>query len=77
MGKPFIGANNGGSSATFLIELARVLARTKHYLTYQVVLFDGEEAVAHWSATDGLYGSRYLQNDSSRTVLSVKLKPRL
>lgn len=56
---PFVGANDGGSSAAFLIELARELARRKQHLTYWIVFFDGEEALAHWSETDGLYGSRH------------------
>jgi glutaminyl-peptide cyclotransferase len=59
MPTPFVGANDGGSSAAFLIKLAGVLARESHRLTYWVVFFDGEEALAHWSRTDGLYGSRH------------------
>ncbi len=56
----FAGANDGGSSCAFLLELARVLARRKNNLTYWLVFFDGEEAMREWSATDGLYGSRHL-----------------
>jgi len=33
MARPFAGANDGASSAAFLIELARMLARRKHKLT--------------------------------------------
>lgn len=51
-------APKGGSSVAFLIELARELAGIKNKLTYWLVFFDGEEALAHWSVTDGLYGSR-------------------
>jgi glutaminyl-peptide cyclotransferase len=57
---PFVGANDGGSSAAFLMELARCLAHRKRMLTYWLVFFDGEEAVERWSAADGLYGSRHL-----------------
>lgn len=57
---PFVGANDGGSSAAFLIELARVLALRKNKLTYWLVFFDGEEAFVNFTATDGLYGSRHL-----------------
>ncbi len=57
---PFVGANDGGSSAAFLIELARVLAQRKNKLTYWLVFFDGEEAFVNFTATDGLYGSRHL-----------------
>lgn len=60
MNFPFVGANDGGSSAAFLLEMARVLAHRRDELTYWVVFFDGEEAVQRWSATDSLYGSRHL-----------------
>jgi glutaminyl-peptide cyclotransferase len=56
----FVGANDGGSSAAFLLELARVLARRKNAFTYWLVFFDGEEAFREFSASDGLYGSRHL-----------------
>jgi len=59
-GPNFVGANDGGSSASLLLELARVLARRKNGLTIWLVFFDGEEAVQSWSNTDGLYGSRHL-----------------
>ena len=58
-GVAFIGANDGGSSAAELLELARVLRKRTHSLTYWLVFFDGEEAIEHWSATDSLYGSRH------------------
>jgi Zn-dependent M28 family amino/carboxypeptidase len=56
----FVGANDGGSSAAFLLEMARVLAHRKNELTYWLVFFDGEEAFREFTATDGLYGSRHL-----------------
>jgi Zn-dependent M28 family amino/carboxypeptidase len=56
----FLGANDGGSSAALLLELARVLGARRHALNYWLVFFDGEEAVRDWSATDSLYGSRHL-----------------
>lgn len=56
----FVGANDGGSSAAFLMELARLLGRRKNPVTYWLVFFDGEEALQHWSDTDSLYGSRHL-----------------
>lgn len=57
---PFVGANDGGSSAAFLIEMARVLATGKNTFTYWLVFFDGEEAFQQFSETDGLFGSRHL-----------------
>ncbi len=59
-GLSFVGANDGGSSAAFLLEMARVLAHRKNRLTYWLVFFDGEEALKQWSPTDSLYGSRHL-----------------
>lgn len=56
----FVGANDGGSSTGFLLELARVLAAHPRAHTVILVWFDGEEAIEHWSRTDSLYGSRYL-----------------
>jgi Zn-dependent M28 family amino/carboxypeptidase len=56
----FVGANDGGSSAALLLELARELRGRKHALTYWLVFFDGEEAVREWSDTDSVYGSRHL-----------------
>jgi glutaminyl-peptide cyclotransferase len=62
---PFVGANDGGSSAAFLLEMARVLARRKNSLSYWLVFFDGEEALQRWSNTDGLYGSRHFAQELS------------
>lgn len=56
----FVGANDGGSSAAFLLEMARVVCRRKNVFTTWLVFFDGEEAFEDFSETDGLYGSRHL-----------------
>ena len=63
----FVGANDGGSSAGLLLELARRLAGRRHEFTYWVVFFDGEEARRDWSATDGIYGSRQLAAELRRS----------
>ena len=56
----FVGANDGGSSAAFLIELARVLKDAKRPLPIELVFFDGEEAVIDWYQNDdNTYGSRH------------------
>ena len=56
----FVGANDGGSSTGLLLELARVLGQHPNLAAKtEVVFFDGEEAYENFSATDGLYGSRY------------------
>lgn len=55
----FVGANDGGSSAAFLIELARVLKARRNQLTVELLFLDGEEAVIEWAGTDHTYGSRH------------------
>jgi Zn-dependent M28 family amino/carboxypeptidase len=63
-GFPFVGANDGGSSAALLVELGRALAPALRAdpppCTRWLVFFDGEEARVAWSAADSLYGSRAL-----------------
>lgn len=56
----FVGANDGGASTGFLLELARVVSERKFGNEILVVFFDGEESFGPWSETDGLYGSRHL-----------------
>jgi Zn-dependent M28 family amino/carboxypeptidase len=56
----FVGANDGGSSGAFLIELARALKDLDREFTWELVWFDGEEAVRpDWADPDHTYGSRY------------------
>jgi len=57
----FVGANDGASGVAVLLELARVLPHRARALGYQLVFFDGEEAVGpNIGERDGLYGSRAL-----------------
>jgi len=63
----FVGANDGGSSAALLLELARQLARSPRDFTYWIVFFDGEEARESWTATDSLYGSRRMANELAKS----------
>src|SRR6266566_4546135 len=51
----FVGASDGGSSAAFLIELARVLKGRKNPFTIELLFLDGEEAVIEWKSTDHTY----------------------
>lgn len=55
----FVGANDGGSSAALLIELARVLKPRTNQVPIELLFLDGEEAVGEWQGTDHTYGSRY------------------
>ncbi len=57
----FVGANDGGSSTGFLLEMARALKREDRVGDVYLVWFDGEEAVRpQWAGDDNLYGSRHL-----------------
>ena len=56
----FVGANDGGSSTGFLLELAAVLKTRPRRDDIYLIFFDGEEAVREWSDTDSVYGSRHL-----------------
>jgi Zn-dependent M28 family amino/carboxypeptidase len=59
-GRKFVGANDGGSSTGFLLEFARALSGAPRVDDVYVVFFDGEEALAEWTETDSVYGSRHL-----------------
>lgn len=72
-GGTFVGANDGGSSAAFLIELARVLQTRDREFTWEIAWFDGEEAFcANWSdcgtpeSPDNTYGSRHYVAEAQR-----------
>jgi glutaminyl-peptide cyclotransferase len=73
----FVGANDGGSSAGMVMELARTLcnSRNQHDPVW-LVLLDGEEAYGDWTETDSLYGSRWLaakwlQDGTARRVKAL------
>ena len=55
----FVGANDGGSSAALLIELARALKPKTLPIDVELLFLDGEEAVGEWQGTDHTYGSRH------------------
>ena len=59
-GLHFVGANDGGSSTGFLLQLARTVATQKRRDSVWVVWFDGEESQVEWSGEDHTYGSRHL-----------------
>lgn len=64
----FVGANDGGSSAAAVLELARVLAKEpKPELTLWFAFFDGEEAVIEWRGSDNTYGSRQYAEELKRS----------
>jgi glutaminyl-peptide cyclotransferase len=55
----FVGANDGGSSAAFLIELGRALKARASRVPIELLFLDGEEATGDWEGTDHTYGSRH------------------
>jgi glutaminyl-peptide cyclotransferase len=73
-GTYFVGANDGGSSTGFLLEMARVVDRMQHKNDIYLVWFDGEEAIAAWSDTDGTYGSRHLASKWATDGTLTKIK---
>jgi Zn-dependent M28 family amino/carboxypeptidase len=71
----FVGANDGGSSAAFLIELARVLKNRPNAFTIELLFLDGEEAVNEvWQGTDNTYGSRHYVDAARRDGALARLK---
>jgi len=72
---PFVGANDGGSSTAFLLEIARALAQRKNALPIELLFLDGEEAVnREWAGTDHTYGSRHYVEaaKSSQSLATIK-----
>jgi Zn-dependent M28 family amino/carboxypeptidase len=55
----FVGANDGGSSAAFLIELARALKGRANRVPIELLFLDGEESTGEWEGQDHTYGSRF------------------
>jgi glutaminyl-peptide cyclotransferase len=70
----FVGANDGGSSTGFLLELAAVLRGQPAADDLYVIFFDGEEAVREWSGADSVYGSRHLAEKWTADGTNRKLK---
>ncbi len=73
-GLHFVGANDGGSSAAFLLALARVLAAHPLKDSVWLVFFDGEESFVSWRDNDHTYGSRRLASkwQSDGTASRIK-----
>jgi glutaminyl-peptide cyclotransferase len=70
----FVGANDGGSSTGFLLELLDVLQGAPRQDDVVLIWLDGEEAFKEWTDTDSLYGSRHLAQKwlSDGTAANVK-----
>ncbi len=70
----FVGASDGGSSAAFLLEAARVLKARRNRLTIDLIFLDGEEAVLEWRGKDNTYGSRHYVDAARRDGTLGSLK---
>ena len=71
----FVGANDGGSSAAVLLEMARVLKARRSTFTVELLFLDGEEATLRdWGGTDHTYGSQYYVDGGKKagTLSGVK-----
>jgi len=56
------------------VELARALGHEKRKDDVYLIWFDGEEAVAQWSASDSCYGSRHLAEKWASAGMLPKIK---
>jgi Zn-dependent M28 family amino/carboxypeptidase len=70
----FVGANDGGSSAAFLIELARALKGRANRVAIELLFLDGEESTGDWQGQDHTYGSRYYVENAKKTGTLATLK---
>jgi glutaminyl-peptide cyclotransferase len=73
-GRVFLGANDGGSSTGFLLELARVVSAMPRRDDIVLVWLDGEEAFGEWSDTNGTFGSRHLAEKWAREGMLPRIK---
>ena len=78
----FVGANDGGSTTAWMLEMARILGPRREGRTIWLVFFDGEEAQNEaWSSEDSLYGSRHMVGalkasgalDKTRVLINVDM----
>jgi glutaminyl-peptide cyclotransferase len=71
----FVGANDGGATSAFLIELGNYLrAHPPEGYSVWLVFDDGEEAIQSWTDRDSLYGTRHLAAKWSQDGSIKKIK---
>jgi len=73
-GGTFVGANDGGSSTGFLLEMASLLNGQPLKDSIWLVFFDGEEALVRWSGNDHTYGSRRMASLWELSGVGRKIK---
>ncbi len=71
---PFVGANDGGSSTAFLLELARSLKPRANAMTIELLFLDGEESTGDWVGNDHTYGSQYYVDHARKTGVLKDLR---
>jgi hypothetical protein len=77
----FVGANDGGSTTAWMLEMARTLGPKRTGRGVWLIWFDGEEALKEWTDRDSLYGSREMvrvlresgQLEQIRAVINVDM----
>lgn len=65
----FIGASDSAWSCALMIAVAQAIQKENSRVfsqNFQLIFFDGEEAVHHWSPSDSLFGSRALASKWSK-----------
>jgi Zn-dependent M28 family amino/carboxypeptidase len=71
----FVGANDGGATSAFLIELGNYLrSHPPEGYSVWLVFDDGEEAIQSWTDRDSLYGTRHLAAKWSQDGTIKKIK---
>jgi Zn-dependent M28 family amino/carboxypeptidase len=70
----FVGANDGGSSTGILLAFADAIAHQPMNMQIWLVWTDLEEAIADFTADDGLYGSRHLASRLTSEGLVPRVK---
>jgi Zn-dependent M28 family amino/carboxypeptidase len=70
----FVGANDGGSTTAWMLEMARALGPRREGCTLWLCFFDGEEAFKEWTDTDSLYGSRAFVDRLKQTGDAAQVK---
>lgn len=73
-GRVYVGATDSAVPCAIMLEIAHALDKELRRLkerapdlTLQLLFLDGEEALASWTATDSLYGSRHLAERMVKT----------
>lgn len=71
----YAGANDGASSTALLLAVADQLRGKKlEGFSVWLAFFDGEEAIAQWSKTDSIYGSRHLAEKWQKDGTNAKIR---